>query len=105
MAREFAKSFYNSKEWKKCRKAYIAYRQSIDGGLCESCKETVGYIVHHKEELTPANINDPDVTLSFSNLKYDCHICHQKENVKDEVNVSLVQYDFTEDGELRVVPS
>ncbi len=61
VAKEFAKAFYNSKKWKQCRAAYIAHRQAIDGGLCESCHEAPGYIVHHKIELTPDNINDPDI--------------------------------------------
>lgn len=99
MAKEFAKKFYNSKAWKKCRASYIAMRQSIDGGMCESCHERPGYIVHHKTELTPYNINDPFVSLNFQNLKYDCHICHNKENKGEEVE-GLVQYEFDEEGEL-----
>ena len=58
MAREFAKAFYKSKEWLKVRAAYIAKRKSIDGGLCESCHEKPGYIVHHKIELTPENSHE-----------------------------------------------
>ena len=79
MAKEFARSFYSSQKWKKCREAYIAKRRAIDGGLCETCRERPGYIVHHKIELTPENINDANITLGINNLKYDCHICHQKE--------------------------
>lgn len=78
--REFAKAFYHSKEWLKCRAAYIAQRRAIDGGMCESCHEKPGYIVHHKIELTPENIHDPYIALSFSNLKYDCHECHNAEH-------------------------
>ena len=37
MAKEFARAFYNSKRWKDCRRAYIAKRISIDGGMCETC--------------------------------------------------------------------
>ena len=103
MAKEFAKAFYNSKRWKKCREAYIAYRKSIDGGLCESCHDEMGYIVHHKKELTLENINDPDITLSFSNLKYDCHVCHQKENKKDGP-AGLVRYEFGDDGDVVAIP-
>lgn len=103
MAREFAKAFYSSAAWKKCRAAYIAQRKSIDGGMCETCHEKPGYIVHHKTELQPWNIDDPDVALSFSNLKYDCHICHNKENRKDEVD-GLVQYTFDESGEAVALP-
>ena len=58
MAKEFARAFYNSKRWKDCRRAYIAKRISIDGGMCETCHEVPGYIVHHKIELTPDNISD-----------------------------------------------
>ena len=73
MAKEFSKSFYNSKQWKKCRQAYI---QSVLG-LCEICKEP-GYIVHHKEELTADNIHNQDITLSMENLQYLCLECHNK---------------------------
>ena len=100
MAREFAKAFYNSKRWKKCRAAYISYRKSIDGGLCETCHDRPGYIVHHKTELNPDNINDQDIALGFSNLKYDCHICHQKEDMKDGPAAGLIQYDFSPEGEV-----
>lgn len=103
MAREFAKAFYNSSKWKKCRLGYIAHRKSIDGGMCESCRERPGYIVHHKIELQPWNINNPDVALNFENLKYDCHICHNKENNKDIVN-GLVDYEFTVDGDIVTPP-
>ena len=104
MAKEFAKAFYNSKKWKQCRAAYIAHRRAIDGGLCESCHEEPGYIVHHKIELTPDNINNPDIALGFNNLKYDCHVCHQKENSQDGPAEGLVKYEFDSDGELRVPP-
>lgn len=104
MAREFAKSFYNSRKWKKCREAYIAHRKGIDGGLCESCHEVPGYIVHHRIELTPENITDPDIALGFRNLKYDCHVCHQKENMKDGLAAGLVAYTFTEEGEVLPLP-
>jgi 5-methylcytosine-specific restriction protein A len=71
MAKEFAKGFYNSKEWQKCRHAYIT---SVFG-LCERCKHE-GYILHHKVKLTPNNINDQSVTLNFDNLQYLCTECH-----------------------------
>ena len=69
----------------------------IDGGMCETCHEVPGYIVHHKEELTPKNINNSDVALNFDNLKYDCHICHNKENKQEEIN-GLVRVEFDEEG-------
>ena len=100
MAKEFAKGFYNSKRWQRCRAAYIAYRKSVDGGMCETCKEEPGYIVHHKEELTPENINDPDIALNFRNLKYDCHICHNKENKNGDAASNLVSFDFSTEGDI-----
>jgi 5-methylcytosine-specific restriction enzyme A len=76
MAKEYAKAFYKSKAWISCRKSYIANRIMIDGGLCEICHDDVGYIIHHKTELTPMNINNTDITLNHCNLQYVCHRCH-----------------------------
>ncbi len=79
MAQKFSKSFYNSKAWKECRKAYI---QSVTG-LCETCLEKgriePGKILHHKTMLTPQNINDPYITLNWDNLIYECQDCHNQE--------------------------
>lgn len=83
MAKEFAKKFYNSKAWKECRKSYIANRVSIDGGLCETCKQNLGYIVHHKITLTPKNINKPNISLNHELLQYDCKPCHDEEHFED----------------------
>lgn len=48
--------------------------------LCERClsKGIVkpAEIVHHKIELNPSNINNPDVTLNFDNLEAVCRDCH-----------------------------
>lgn len=56
--REFARGFYLSKEWRRAR-AYIVAR---DHGLCVKCGRP-GEIVHHKEHLTPENINTPEIAL------------------------------------------
>ena len=48
------------------------------------CRDAQGYIVHHKVELTPDNINDPDVTLNMANLLYLCQDCHNKIHGKEE---------------------
>ena len=100
MAKKWAESFYKSKEWKECRKAYIA---SVDG-LCERCLEKgivkPGYIVHHIEHLTPENIDDPEVTLNFDNLEYVCKKCHDKEHFLTEPEVTREGLKFNEHGEL-----
>lgn len=48
MAKEFAKSFYKSKAWKRCRAMYAA---SV-GGLCERCltKEFVMFNLFKKKK-------------------------------------------------------
>ena len=35
-----------------------------------------GEIVHHKAHITPQNINDPSITLDWSNLMLVCRDCH-----------------------------
>ncbi len=76
MAKEYAKNFYNSKAWQSCRASFIAKRIMIDGGLCEHCKDSLGYIVDHKKEITPENINNVNITLNHDNLQYLCLKCH-----------------------------
>ncbi|WP_019243657.1 MULTISPECIES: HNH endonuclease [Bacillus] len=75
MAKEWAKRFYKSKAWRQCRDSYI----SKVHGLCERCKQP-GKILHHKEYLTPNNIDDPYVSLNHDNLEYLCQDCHNKEH-------------------------
>jgi len=72
MAQDFAKAFYKSKAWRDCRASFI---KSVFG-LCRRCQQP-GYIVHHKELLTPDNINDQEVTLNWSKLEYLCKDCHE----------------------------
>ena len=78
MAREYAKGFYASEAWHKCRLGYISHRRSVDGGLCEECKEALGFIVHHRTKITARNVNDPRITLSWNNLEYVCKACHDR---------------------------
>ena len=73
--REFAKSFYRSKEWKQTSRAYMTSKNYV----CERCG-SVGEICHHKKYLNPSNINDPYITLSFDNLECLCRDCHGKEH-------------------------
>ena len=78
MAREFSRAFYHSREWKRTRDAYF---RSVRG-LCERCAAkgllTRGEIGHHRVHLTPENIGDPSVALSFDNLELVCRDCHAK---------------------------
>ncbi|QEK12590.1 HNH endonuclease [Crassaminicella thermophila] len=97
MAKEFAKAFYKSKAWKKCREAYI---KSVYG-LCERCGKP-GYIVHHKILLTYQNINDPDITLNWENLEYLCQNCHNQEHHR---NCKATREGLMFDGEGNLVQS
>ena len=88
MAKEYAKAFYNSDAWKNTRKAYYQLRR----GRCEKCLKEIeegvrspadeqpGTIVHHKIHITPKNINDPKITLSYKNLELDCDEHHNREH-------------------------
>ena len=79
MAREFAKHFYKSKEWKKCRNKYF----ELQHGICERCGEK-GKLVHHKKYITPENINNEHITLAFSNLEVLCDSCHEQEHTNKQ---------------------
>lgn len=102
MARGFAKKFYNSSAWKKCRASYISTRVAIDGGMCETCGKELGYIVHHKEWITELNINKPEITLNHDNLKYDCQTCHNQE--REEKEQEQPRYIFGLNGEIILIP-
>ena len=78
IAKEWGKAFYKSKQWVRCKAAYIAKRIMIDGGMCGVCKKNPGYMVHHEITLTPENINDPEISLNHELLSYECKECHDK---------------------------
>jgi len=91
MAKDYAKKFYKSKAWRECRASYI----SKVYGLCERCKQP-GKILHHKEYITPDNINDPNITLNHDNLEYLCQDCHNREHHE---RYSSVRYGLEFDAE------
>lgn len=82
--REFAEAFYKSRAWQETAEAYRRSRK----GLCERCLAegiiTAGEIVHHKRWLTPENINDPEVTLSWGNLELVCRKHHGEAHSKEK---------------------
>ena len=93
-ARNFARSFYNSKAWKEKRKAY-----RVQHPLCERCLKRGLYVpselVHHKEHISEQNYTDNRILLGDDNLEALCTPCHEKEH-----NSSEVTYDFDENGAL-----
>lgn len=75
MARNFAKPFYNSPEWRKVRQAVLMR----DRYLCVKCGKPAEE-VHHKKHLTPENIGDPRITMNMDNLISLCKDCHFEEH-------------------------
>lgn len=100
MAKAFSEKFYKSSVWRECRNAYAAYR----GHLCEACLRrgilTYGDTVHHKIELTPDNINDPEVSLNFNNLELLCRLCHAEAHDRRKKSR---RYTIGPDGEIIIL--
>ena len=99
MAQEWAKAFYRSKRWLKCRDAYIKDRILADGGLCEECHDRPGYIVHHREPLTQETITDTEISLNHRNLEYVCKDCHDRFEGHGIGGGSSLTCRFDEDGQ------
>lgn len=101
MARDFAWAFYHSLPWKNTRKAYY---DSVPGHLCEKClkrgRYTPGQIVHHKVHLTPENIDDPEIALSFDNLELVCRKCHALEHPEIYGEAPTMRVVFDENGDV-----
>lgn len=105
MAKEYARPFYNSHAWQRCRASYIANRIKADGGFCEACHQRPGVIVHHKTMIDEANVNDVNVTLNHSNLQFVCKQCHDR--MEDHFIRSRdvnIRYEFDAKGQ-PIVPS
>ena len=90
MAKEWARKFYNSKAWKDMR-AYVLHRDLYTCPCGARATE-----VHHIIELTPENINDPNIALNPENLQSLCHECHDKET-KGQSDI-VMGYAFDENG-------
>lgn len=71
MARPFAEQFYKSTAWERCRAGFLSSKH----WECERCGAPAT-VAHHKVHLSPRNINDPRVTLSWNNLMAVCADCH-----------------------------
>lgn len=73
MAKPFAEKLYNSEAWHKVRELAMIR----DKGLCqcEGCCRPAEE-VHHIVELTPENVDDPEVALNLDNLISVCKDCH-----------------------------
>ncbi len=86
----WAKEFYESSSWRECRAAYLISQHYV----CERCGD-IAKVVHHKEYLTPKNINDVSITLNWDNLEALCQDCHNKEHHK-----TTKRYSFDSEGNI-----
>lgn len=77
-------NFYKSKEWEMFRNAIIGERTNKKDGVlyCEHCGKPIikayDVIIHHIEELTPANVNDRLISLNPANVMVVHHRCHNQ---------------------------
>lgn len=76
-------TFYRSTEWEKFRTIVIAERINEQGdNICEHCGRPIvkvyDLILHHKEELTEANVNDWNISLNPDNVALVHHKCHNE---------------------------
>ena len=93
MAKDFAKPFYASKEWKAVRKGILRR----DLYTCADCMGRANE-VHHKIELTPENIRNDFIRVGADNLMSLCHKCHTNRTLK-KLDTGDGYY-FDEDGQL-----
>ena len=96
MAKAWAKRFYASKAWKRCRQEVLR-RDLYTCAYCYGRAEEV----HHIQELAPDNINDPTIALNPDNLISLSHDCHT--NVTKGYTGDITEgYIFSDDG--NVIP-
>lgn len=102
MAREFAKAFYNSKEWQRVRE-YCLLRDHHGCVKCGAPAEEVHHIIH----LSSDNINDVSISLNPDNLICLCKNCHFDIHRQDKIDginkskgIEVNPYEFDEFGQL-----
>ena len=76
-------AFYKSRAWESFRSVVIAQRMDSNGFVrCAHCGQPIvkpyDLIVHHKTELTLANVNDAMVALNPDNVECVHFKCHNK---------------------------
>ena len=75
------KDFDRSKEWEAFRKVIIEQRTDADGYVhCTMCGKAIlkpyDIIIHHKQELSDANVNDAMIALNPDNVECVHFRCH-----------------------------
>jgi 5-methylcytosine-specific restriction endonuclease McrA len=99
MAKEYAKGFYKSRAWIKCRDSFLASKNYE----CEGCGG-LAIVVHHKQPITPQNINDPNITLNWDNLEALCLDCHNEVHGRGSRKVIADGLMFDKNGQVVKIP-
>ena len=96
------KAFYDSRAWKLTRRNY---KQSV-GGLCERCmargQVSPAEIIHHKIPLTPKNMTDLNISLSWNNLQALCRKCHAEVHEEIYMKKTGRRYKIGDDGRVEI---
>ena len=87
-------AFYHSKQWRRLSKAFLLSKNYI----CERCGMPAE-IAHHKQYITPQNINNPAITLNAANLEALCMDCHNAEHF-GKGGPTAKGYVFNDNGEI-----
>ena len=78
--------------------SYISvYCNLSETRLKKGDKVKAGDIVHHKTHISPDNISEPNITLSWDNLMLVCRECHAQLHEQ-----SKKRYIINEDGSVTV---
>ena len=100
MAKDFSDAFYHSAAWARARESALVR----DSHLCQRCLAagdiTPATMVHHKEELTPENISDPNVSCGLDNLVSLCDRCHKIMHGWARAGATRQGFAFDSDGNL-----
>ena len=91
--KEWARKLYRTAAWKNVR-GYVFFRDQM---LCQDCLAkgiyTPAVEVHHIIELTPENIDDPDIAVNPDNLISLCKSCHRlRHSRKEEKRYSVDEF-------------
>lgn len=74
------KSFYNSTRWRKFRATILAERDPVCAECGKIITNPLDCELDHIKELTPENVNDPNISLNPDNVQILCHTCHDKKH-------------------------
>ena len=96
MAKDYAKTFYDSALWGRIREG-VLMRDRYTCRICGRPAQEVHHIVH----ITENNINDTNITINPNNLLSLCRDCHCRQHDADRGDSNRKQGERTSRRELR----